>query len=120
MANPNIVNVSDIRGKIKVVKLTTTNSTALISNASSSNKVLKVNFIRATNIDGINSADITITLDDDGTSGRLASTIAVPADSTLTIIGKDDSFYLEEGDSLTAITSSANDLDVICSYEEIS
>ena len=36
----------------------------------------------------------------------LAKTVAVPADSTLVVIGKDSPIYLEEGDQIEAIKCS--------------
>lgn len=119
MANPNIVNVSDIRGKTAVQNVTTT-ATAIVSNTAGSNKVFKVNSLTVANIDGINSADITVDLFRGGTAYEIAFTIAVPADSTLVVISKDTAIYLEEGDSLRCTASANGDLDAVCSYEEIS
>ena len=41
MANPNIVNVSDIRGKVAGQSITT-GTNAIVTNSSGSNKVLKI------------------------------------------------------------------------------
>jgi hypothetical protein len=124
MANPNIVNVSDIRGKTTYALLTTTLTTSLLSNAASSNKVFKINSILVSNIDGTNSADVTISINTlangGGTSYELASTIPVPADASLQLIDKSSSFYLEEDKSILGGASANGDLEVIISYEEIS
>jgi hypothetical protein len=124
MANPNIVNVTSILGITTAVGLTTTAVTTFLSNAASSNKVLKINTIIAANTDGTNDADITIKYHlaaaGAGTSIALANTITVPADATLVIIGKDNPIYLEENRSLTAQASAANDIAIVCSYEDIS
>jgi hypothetical protein len=124
MANPNIVNVSDIRGKTTYAALTTTLTTSLLSNAASSNKVFKINSILISNIDGTNSADVTISINTlangSGTSYELASTIPVPADASLQLIDKSSSFYLEEDKSILGGASANGDLEVIISYEEIS
>jgi hypothetical protein len=124
MANPNIVNVSDIRGKTTYAALTTTLTTSLLSNTSASNKVLKINSILISNIDGTNSADVTISINTlangSGTSYELASTIPVPADASLQLIDKSSSFYLEEDKSILGGASASGDLEVIISYEEIS
>jgi hypothetical protein len=124
MANPNIVNVTSILGVTTAVGLSTTAVTTFLSNAASSNKVLKINTILASNIDGTNNADITVryhlSAAGAGTSIPIASTIAVPADASLVIVGKDNPIYLEENRSLTAEASAANDIAIICSYEEIS
>lgn len=124
MANPNIVNVSDIRGKTTYAALTTTLTTSLLSNAAASNKVLKINSILISNVDGTNSADATISINTlasgSGTSYKIASTIPVPADATLQLIDKSSSFYLEEDKSILGGASANGDLEVIISYEEIS
>ena len=75
------------------------------------------------NIDGSNSADITVTLRNaagSSTYSTLASTIAVPNDATLVVISKDTAIYLEEDMSLYVLASAAGDLSATCSYEEIS
>ena len=124
MAAPNIVNVTTITGKSAVVSLTTTNATAVVSNAASSGKVFKINSLVVSNVDGTNAADITIALysEDDigGTATEIVSTISVPADATLVVIDKNTSIYLEEDRSIGATAGSSNDLKVIVSYEEIS
>lgn len=124
MAAPNIVNVSTIYGKTNSVDLTTTNATSVVSNAAASGKVLKVNTLVVSNVDGNSPYDITINLYSQaaagGTATQIASTISVPADATLVVIDKSTSLYLEEDKSIGAIASSASKLKVVCSYEEIS
>jgi len=124
MAAPNIVNVTSIIGKTNVVDLSTTNATAVVSNAASSGKVFKVNSLYVSNVDGTNDAEITISIysEDDigGTATEIVSTVTVPADATLVVISKDTFIYLEEDKSIGATASAASDLKVVCSYEEIS
>lgn len=124
MAAPNIVNVSTITGKTAVVNLTSTSATSVVSNAASSGKVFKINSLYVSNVDGTNNAEITINLYSSaalgGTATQICSTITVPADATLVVIDKNSSIYLEEDKSIGAIASAANDLQIVCSYEEIS
>ena len=124
MAAPNIVNVATITGKSAVVNLSTTNATAVVSNAASSGKVFKVNSILVSNVDGSVAADITMSYysEDDigGTATELLKTVSVPQDSTLVAFDKNTAFYLEEDKSIGATASAANDLKVFVSYEEIS
>jgi|TARA_R100001086_G_scaffold57568_1_gene26187 hypothetical protein len=124
MAAPNIVNVATITGKSAVVNLSTTNATAVVSNAASSGKVFKVNSILVSNVDGSVAADITLSYysEDDigGTATELLKTVSVPQDSTLVAFDKNTAFYLEEDKSIGATASAANDLKVFVSYEEIS
>lgn len=119
MAAPNIVNVATIIGKTAVQSVTAS-ATAIVENTAASNKVIKVNTLIVSNIDGTNAADISVDLFRSSTSYYLASTITVPADSTLVVISKDNPIYLEEGDSIRCLASATGDLQAICSYEEIS
>lgn len=124
MAAPNLLNPSSIVGKTAVVDLTSTSATSVLSNASGSGKVLKVNSLYVTNVDGTAAADITITLYSaaglGGTGNEICSTVSVPADAVVVVIEKDSFIYLEEDRSLGATAGAANDLKVTCSYEEIS
>ena len=124
MAAPNIVNVTSIIGKTNVVNLTTTNATLVVENAAASNKVLKINSLVVSNVDGTNAADITISLYSEdnigGTATQIVSTVSVPADASLVVIDKNTSIYLEEDKSIGATAGAANDLKIVCSYEEIS
>ena len=124
MAAPNIVNVATITGKTAVVDLSSTSATSVVSNSASSNKVFKINSLIVSNVDGTSNADITINLYSaaalGGTATQICSTITVPADSSLIVIDKSSGIYLEEDKSIGAIASAANDLKVVCSYEEIS
>jgi hypothetical protein len=123
MAAPNIVNVSSILGKTAVVALSSTSQTTLLSNAASSDDVLKVNMIQVANVDGTNACDITIDVHSaasgGGTAYSLVSTVSVPADASLIVLDKSTAIYLEENTSITATAGTASDLEVIVSYEQI-
>ena len=118
MANPNIVNVTSIYGKTVTAALTTS-ATAIVANGSSSGKVLKINAILVANIDGTAAADVTIAYGPSGSTVAIASTISVPADSTLTIIDKSTAIYVEENNSIWGTASANGDLVITISYEEI-
>ena len=121
MANPNIISATSLTGNSKVVNLTTSNNTGIVTNSASSNQVYRVTCIRATNYDGTNAADITISIYDSSetATGYLAYTVNVVADSTFNVIDKTETVYLEEGDYINAQSSAANDISVYCSYEVI-
>ena len=119
MAAPNIINATSIFGKTTAAQLDTTVTTSLLANSASSNKLLKINSIIVGNKDGTNDADVTVSWYDGSTDYYLASTITVPADSTLVVLGKDAPIFLEEGQSLRGGASANSDLDVIISYEEL-
>ena len=123
MANPNIAAVTDIKGNTYSVAVGTS-ATQVVSNAASSGKVYKINTIMVANIDGSASAEVTVNIYSaaglgGGSPTAIASTIAVPADSTLIVTDKTTSFYLLEDRSIGAIASAAGDLVITCSWEEI-
>ena len=124
MAAPNIVNVGTITGKSFYLALANTSATALVSNAASSGKVFKINMIQVANVDGSVAWDVTVkyhTQDDIGGTGyALVSTVSVPQDSSLVVLDKNTALYLEEDRSISVTAGTANDLEVLVSYEEIS
>ena len=124
MAAPNIVDVSTITGKSATIALSTTSQTTLVSNAASSGKVFKINMIQVANVDGVNACDITVDVHSaasgGGTAYSIVSTVSVAGDSSLVALDKNTAIYLEEDRSITATAGTANDLEVIVSYEEIS
>lgn len=124
MAAPNIVNVATITAKTNAIALSTTNATELVSNAASSGKVFKVNMIQVANVDGTDGCHVTVDYHSaaaiGGTAYSLVSTVNVPADASLVILDKNTALYLEEDRSISVTAQTANDLEVIVSYEEIS
>jgi len=119
MAAPNLVNVTSIYGKTVGAALGTTTTTDILTCAA--NKLLKINSIIVSNIDGTNDASTTVYFYDSSATTRyaLAFTIVVPADTTLVVIGKDSPIYLEESDQIEAGASVASDLQIVISYEEL-
>lgn len=123
MANPNIVNVTEIYGKTAGVNLSTTSATAIVSNAASSGKLVKINTLNVANYGSI-AAEVTIAWYNaanlGGTAFAIASNVTVPVGGTVTIIQKNTQYYLEENNSLGATAATANTLNITCSYEDIS
>jgi hypothetical protein len=120
MAAPNIVNVTTITGKTAGLVITTGVS-AIVSNSSGSGKLLKINALYISNVNGTGSADITVDIYKNQTTAyRLVYLITVPAKSVVNAIAKDIQIYLEENDSLRLTASVNSYLEGICSYEEIS
>jgi hypothetical protein len=134
MAAPNIVNVATITGSIAYQSLTNTNDNSLISNAASSGKVLKINNIFVSNINGVAAATITLSYRSaanavtdgtlatasSGTAYRIAYQISVPANTTLMLLDKAGALYLPENSSLSVQAGTASYLEVTASYEQIS
>jgi len=119
MADPNIVNVTSIYGRTMGSNLNTTTSTALLT--CGTNKLIKINTILVSNIDGTNDATVSCYFyhSDAGQSRSIATTVNVPADSTLVLIDKNTSIYLQESDQIRAGASANSDLTMIISYELI-
>lgn len=118
MAAPNIAQLTTITGKTDLADLTTGGVT-ITSNSASSGAVYKINSIIVANIDGTNDATVTVNVVRGGTTAALASTVTVPANSTLVVGSKDMGIYLEEDDLLQGIASADGDLQAVCSYEII-
>jgi len=134
MTHPNIVNVSSIFAQSIGFNLSATATTVLFTVGD--DRVLKVNNIIVTNVDGTNAADVdlfvtkaqvdtedttlfgafTTNIDITG-SFYIAKTISVPADTTLVLLNSP--LYLCEGDILKGGASAAGDLDLLVSYEVI-
>ena len=120
MANPNLVNVTSIYGKVDGHALTTdavsaSGSAVIVCGA---DQLYKINSIIVANVDGASSVDIDVAVSLSGDARfYLAKTVAVPADSSLVVVGKDSPIYLEEGDELEARASAASDAELVVSYE---
>ena len=119
MAAPNIVNVTTITGKTAGLAVTTS-AAAVVANGAGSGKVLKINALYVSNVDGTNNADISVTFynADNTTSYHIAKTVSVPADATVDVLTK--AIYLEEGDELRLAANADSDIEAVASYEEIS
>jgi hypothetical protein len=118
MAAPNLKSPTTILGRTARYAVTTSLANAL-ANSAASGKVLKINSIFCANVDGTNAADISVSIYDGTTDRYIAKTIAVPADATQVLSTKETYFYLEEGDSIRALASAADDLELVIGYEEI-
>lgn len=124
MANPNLNSATNVYANNAQVSLTTTNATQLVSNAASSGKVFLIDSIIVANVDGVNACDVTVTrfnsATNTGTAFPIAFTIAVPADASLIVVGKDNPISLTENESIYVTASAANDLVVDANWKELS
>lgn len=123
MAAPNLVTVTTITGKTTGANLSTTSATTVLSNASSSGKLFKVNTLNVSNYGALaslvtvtwyNGANLT------GTGFPIVGNVSVPAGTTLNVIDKTSQYYIEENQSIGATAGTANLLVVTCSYEDVS
>jgi len=123
MAAPNLIGATTINGKTAGTALSTTSATSVLSNASASGKVLKVNTLNVANTTGT-AASITISYYSaaaiGGTAYAIVGSVTVPANSTLNVIDKTSQYYLAEDSSIGATAGTSNALVVTVSYEDIS
>lgn len=117
MAAPNILSASIITGKQYGAALDTTTTTSLVANAASSDDLYKINSIIVSNVDGTNSCNATVSWYDGSSDRHIAKTVAVPANSTLVLLGKESPIYLEEGHSIRGGASANSDLEILICYE---
>jgi len=123
MAAPNLASPTNITGKAAFATCTSTNAVVVLSNGSASSACLRVTSLMLSNVDGTNAVDATVKVYNAATGGTgfsVASTLNVPADSTVVAIGRDNSVWLEEDRRIEVQASAADDLEVVCSYEEVS
>jgi hypothetical protein len=102
------------------VKLTTTNATDLYQapTGAATDRAIVLSCIVA-NVDGTNNAAITIALTDGSNNvlSTLASTVTVPADSSVELIA--NKVVMKQSQKLRATANAANDLEITVSALEI-
>lgn len=86
-----------------------------------SNTLAKIAHLQVANVDGIDDADVSVSVYDSSASASfyLAKTVTVPADASLKALGDCVGVWLEAGDKINALASSPNgDLDLVMSVIE--
>jgi hypothetical protein len=132
MANPNIVNVTQIYGQTNYLTPANTSTLVLIANTSGSGNVFKVNQIVAANQTNT-AANVTVSLFTSGgtTSGNavtraaattfdVTSNISVPAFASLIVVDKTTATYLIEDRAFVVASGTANAITFSVSYEQLS
>jgi hypothetical protein len=117
MAAPNLRAPTTVTGKTALATLTTSLA-AVVSNAASSGKVLKLNTIRAASTAGV-SVTVDVAIVRGATTCYLIKGGTVDSSKTLIVTNKDEYIYLEEGDDLRAKASAGTSIDLTINYEEI-
>jgi len=131
MANPNIAAVTGIYGNTTYLTPSGTTAVVLLPNAASSGTVMKINQIIASNVDGTNAVNTTVSLYSNGavaqgsapsggTAYPIVSTVSVPANASLIVVDKTTAIYLMEGQSITVTSGTASKITYSISYELIS
>lgn len=131
MANPNIINSTAMYGVTTYLTPSGTSAVVLLPNAASSGKVFKINQIVASNVNGSNAVNATVSIytngavaqgsaPSGGTAYPVVSTVSVPANASLIVVDKTTAIYLQEGTSITVTSGTASGITYSISYEEIS
>ena len=126
MAAPNIVDVATITGITTWkagINLEAAGVSVIVTNAASSGKVLKVNSLVASSIGATTGVTTKIfnLAAGAGNSVSIGTTMTVPSFSSLAVVSKEMSIYLQENQSIGVFKQpNAGDIDVVCSYEDIS
>jgi hypothetical protein len=121
MAAPNIVNVSQINGNTNLSNVTTVVAN-VVTNSVSSGKTYKINSVQLSNYSS-SAVSANVIFNRNSASPSIyyiAGSISIPNTSTLVVVAKDTSFYMEEGDVLQINASSNSSVHGIVSYEVIS
>ena len=115
MAAPNIVNVATITG-ITTFKAGINTEGAgvsvIVTNPASSGKVLKINSLVASGIG--ETTGVTVKLHNvaagAGATVSIATTVSVPTFSTLVVISKENSIYVQENQSISAVNKQTREI----------
>lgn len=132
MANPNIVNVTQIYGQTTFLTPANTSNFVLVTNTSGSGNVFKLDQIVAANQTNT-AANCTVMIYTSGgvAAGNavvtassnafpIASNISVPAFASLIVMDKTTATYLTEDRAIIVATGTNNAISFSVSYEQIS
>ena len=124
MATPNLANVTTITPANSQVFLTTTSVTSIASNAASSGTVMKIESLVVSNTNPSTAIPFSLSTYSaaalGGTPYPVVWTLSVPANSSVIIIDKTNTIYLNENQSLGATAGTGSQLYVNTSWEVMS
>lgn len=115
MAIPDLTNPTKVEARNGRLALTD-ESQAIVSCAE--NKTVRVVSLYVANVTG-DAYPVTVIVYDGSTTINICTSVAVPANATLSVVTREDPIYLQPGDSLLISTSDTDILQAFCSYEEI-
>jgi hypothetical protein len=122
MAAPNIVNIASMYGRLTYLAPANTTANTLLSNASGSGLLYRVNTLTATNVTtspAVTTVSINSAASGGGTAYRIAYQITVPAYSSLVLIDKNGYQNLSENTSIVVTSGTSSAIEYVCSYDEI-
>ena len=122
MANPNVTQATSTVSNQAALSMTTTNATQLVSNAASSNRVYLIRGVTVANTD-TSAVNVTVAIyraaTNSGTAYELASTVSVPAGSSLVVVERSQGVSLLENQSIYVTAATASKLKVFASWDEV-
>ena len=124
MSNPNLASATaTIYGVTTYLTPGTTAATVLLSNAATSNTVMKINQIVAANVTGSAAVNVTVAINNlaagAGTAFPVASIVSVPQAASLIVVDKTTAIYLMENSSITVTSGTSSGITYSISYELI-
>ena len=97
-----------------------TTLTSVLANSAASGLLLKLNTIRAANVDSGGAAvALDLTVYRGSTHRYLIKGVSISTAKALIVSDKNEYIYLEEGDALYAKAATSNGIDLTVNYEEI-
>lgn len=121
MAAPNLLALTTMTAKSVTASLTVTTTTSLLSNASSSGKLLRIDSVIVGNSDGTNSTTITLGVNKAaGGQKSWSKVVSLAAGTTIIISDKNTPIYLEENDTFEGGAANASRADITINYVELS
>ena len=97
---------------------TGSSATLVLANGSASSAVLEINSLTVNNIDGANSADVSVLRFVGTNSTQLYTTISVPADASLRVVDGTAKLVLPEDHTIRVFANATGDLTVDVAYVE--
>lgn len=97
---------------------TGSSATLVLANGSASSAVLEINSLTVNNIDGVNSADVSVLRFIGTNSTQLYTTISVPADASLRVVDGTAKLVLPEDHTIRVFANATGDLTCDVAYVE--
>jgi hypothetical protein len=97
---------------------TGSSATLVLANGSASSAVLEISSLTVNNIDGVNSADVSVLRFVGTNSTQLYTTISVPADASLRVVDGTAKMVLPEDHTIRVFANATGDLTVDVAYVE--
>jgi galactokinase len=97
---------------------TGSSATLVLANGAASSAVLEINSLTVNNIDGVNSADVSVLRFVGTNSTQLYTTISVPADASLRVVDGTAKLVLPEDHTIRVFANATGDLTVDVAYVE--